>query len=589
MARLGYPGAGHPVGEFRPAWVLRALPAGGIAILAALAGAGAAEKAVEEKREEKREERKAATKAAREEAAKKAAERKAAREKEGKREKKEASPRPPRDGKEPPPPAEEPVPSEVEEPAPSPVEEPAPVEGPAPVGEEPPAEEAPAPEEPAEEVPAEEPAAEEPAPSEVEGPAPVASPPPVGSLRARLRSAPELVLSVDMEPATLDGDMLGAPVEAALSPDGRFLAVGGKFKVIRFFDGKTGKFLCRRPDPRPPLGAQRTLVWVDNRYCIAIGSEHAAFVWDAQSDFRCVKAFRKTIFEALQVIFHPKRRLVAVAQTAGVVSVWNFDQPATGDERGLMGFGDRSVSPEVMAHCIFVPKGSQGASRVEGIAFSPDGMRIAAASQFGLDVLDASGRGPAIPTGNRTIMHAGFWDNSLMKGAAPIRDMPLLKRIPVPESDAPEEPTAYRADWSADDRFIAVGYGLNRNDSHKKENAGHPARIRLFDPKTLTQIREWTAHTVRVYALNFSPDGSVLASGGQRKVVLWDPATGAQIMALPDHGDEVTSTRWSADGKLLVTCAGSERHDSPSHRNGRDGGFLAPGKDRLVRIWRVAD
>lgn len=403
-----------------------------------------------------------------------------------------------------------------------------------------------------------------------------------GTTRKRLRQGPELVLEIDMEPVTKQGDMLGAPVDAVLSPDGRYLAVGGKFKVIRFFDAKTGKFLCRRPDPRPPMGSQRTIVWVDNRYAVASGSEHSAYAWDAQNDFRCVKAFRMSIYESLQLAYNPKRRLLAMAQAAGIINVWHFDTPAEGGPKGVMGFGDRTVKTE-WAHAIFVPTSGQKSIAAQGVCFSPDGMRIAVASKLGLDILDCSGQGPTLSPNN---IHKKFFGKSTV---ANVKDMPLIKRIPVPASDAAKEPHAYRVDWSADGKYIAVGYGLRKDDSHKGAFGNTPVHIRLFDGTTYKLVRDWTPHKVRVYGLEFSPDGSVLASGGHFEAFLWDPSTGAKLMSFPLHKDEVSSTRWSADGKFLVTTAGNERHDSPTDRNGRKGNYAFPGKDKKVRIWRVAD
>lgn len=403
-----------------------------------------------------------------------------------------------------------------------------------------------------------------------------------GTTRTRLRKAPELVLEIDMEPATKQGDMLGAPVDAVLSPDGRYLAVGGKFKVIRFFDAKTGKFLCRRPDPRPPMGSQRTIVWVDNRYAVASGSEHSAYAWDSQKDFRCVKAFRMSLYESLQLAWNPKRRLIAMAQAAGIINVWHFDTPAEGGEKGVMGFGDRTVRTEY-AHALFAPTSGQKSIACQGVCFSPDGNRLAAVSKLGLDILDCSGKGPPL---SPNAIHKKFFNKSVVPN---VRDMPQIKRIPVPASDAAKEPHAYRVDWSSDGKYIAVGYGLRKDDSHKGAFAQTPVHIRLFDGTTYALVRDWKPHTVRVYGLEFSPDGSVLASGGHFDAYLWDPSTGTKLMSFPAHRDEVSSTRWSADGKFLVTTAGNERHDSPTDRNGRKGNYAFPGKDKKVRIWRVAD
>lgn len=416
--------------------------------------------------------------------------------------------------------------------------------------------------------------------------------PGTGPISRRLRKAPTLIREFDMTPVTLDGDRLGAPVEAALSRDNKILAVGGKFCCIRFFDAATGKFLCRRPDPHRSMGAQRTLVWIDNRYVAAIGSEHAAYVWDSQKDFNCVKAFRKTIFESVDIAFNEKRRLLAVGQCAGVVSVWKWDTPGVGPEKGLSGFGDRTVAPEYMVNAIFVPikpdtGKTPGAVSVQGICFSPDGMNMVAVSTQGVDVIDSSGNGPLLKNGDITAIHKLFWKGTAASKATNIKLMPRLKRIPVPKTDSAVEPHAYRVDWSADGKFVAVGYGVRRIEANRGSQT--PAHIRLFDPQTWNVVRDWTPHKSRVYALKFSPDGSVLASGGDRSIFLWDPATGKQLMSIPAHQDEVTSTRWSDDGKYLITCAGSERHDSPTDRMGAKGQFRFPGKDKKVRWWQVAD
>lgn len=423
-------------------------------------------------------------------------------------------------------------------------------------------------------------------------------------VRTRLRKQPELVCELDMDKTRMEQDYEGAACDAVMSPDGKYIACGGKFGCIRFFtfDGKEAKYVCRRPDPLKSavgrVGAHRTLVWLDNEKIAGSGSEHVAFIWDTKN-FKLVKAFGSSLNESLQLDWCPSRRLLLMAQKAGIVSVWNFDRKYTNNPTKVFDFStvDNSISHangikvlvENMAHYsgdgpVEEAGHEDKESRVEGACWSPDGMQIAAVGAWGLDILDASGKKGEVKHDH---MPPLYWkkQQKYFKMTDPVRDMPLVKRIRVPASDPGGAMAArgHRVSWASDGKLVAVGYGLSKSDANKKANGSKSAFIRLFNPKDWSLVREWAPHKMRTYALEFSPDASVLASGGQKEVFLWDPSTKEKLMTFPAHADEVTSTRWSSDGKYLITTAGSERIDS----NGPV--FTFPSKDRKVRVWRVAD
>lgn len=63
-------------------------------------------------------------------------------------------------------------------------------------------------------------------------------------------------------------------------------------------------------------------------------------------------------------------------------------------------------------------------------------------------------------------------------------------------------------------------------------------------------------HTDSVFAVAFSPDGTILASGSFDKTIkLWDVATGKEIRTLTGHTKEVVSIAFSPDGKRLASAA----------------------------------
>ncbi|EKM52754.1 uncharacterized protein PHACADRAFT_211969 [Phanerochaete carnosa HHB-10118-sp] len=74
-------------------------------------------------------------------------------------------------------------------------------------------------------------------------------------------------------------------------------------------------------------------------------------------------------------------------------------------------------------------------------------------------------------------------------------------------------------------------------------------------------------HTSRVWSLDFSPDGSTLASGSHdHTITLWDVARRSVLHTLRGHSDPVYSVRYSPDGQRMASC----------------------GKEHSVRIWDLS-
>ena len=148
-------------------------------------------------------------------------------------------------------------------------------------------------------------------------------------------------------------------------------------------------------------------------------------------------------------------------------------------------------------------------------------------------------------------------------------------RPPDPRpAEVPSGPQALAATLTHGSRWLTVYAVAFSPDGHLLASGLEDAGTQLWDSTTGHQLRTlhpdatfWSEMTGPVHAVAFSPDGRLLASaGGDETVRLWDPATGQHRRTLTGHARGIWGVAFSPDGRPLASAS----------------------EDKTVRLWDPA-
>jgi WD40 repeat protein/serine/threonine protein kinase len=329
----------------------------------------------------------------------------------------------------------------------------------------------------------------------------------------------------------------------AVSRDGRWLAVGGKDGWVRLRDVKSGR---EARSFQAHSCAVRALTFSPDSRRLASGStdENTVKVWSV-----------------------PTGELLASRPNGGGTMAVAFSP----DGGTLVSAGDPCLKVWDAAtwHKLPAPPGCE--EQVLGLAFSPDGRRLAA----------------GMSDGTVKVWETATWRalHTLAPHVGPVRCVAF-------------SPDGTRLASSA-------GYAFTSGDE---------CEIKIWDAASGQLIHTLGGHQEGVFSLAFSPDGKRLATtGGEDATIkVWDAANGLEALTLRGHKDTPWGVAFSPDSRVLYsagtdqtlriwdgtpleddsdpalrTFTGHEKRvtavafDPDSHR------LVSAGYDRTVRVWDV--
>jgi len=177
---------------------------------------------------------------------------------------------------------------------------------------------------------------------------------------------------------------------------------------------------------------------------------------------------------------------------------------------------------------------------------------------------------------------------SASRGLAAVYDVQSGKRL---FQVGDELDAVLAADINAKQTLIALG--------------GPQKIVRIFSTADGSQVAEIRKHTDWIYAVEFSPDGVLLATADRGGGLwVWEAGTDREFYNLEGHRGPVTSLSWRDDSNVLASGSedgtmrlwgmeqGKQLRSIAAHAEGvtslhfaHDGRLLSGGRDHLAKLW----
>ncbi len=325
--------------------------------------------------------------------------------------------------------------------------------------------------------------------------------------------------------------------DAAVSPDGRWLATASDDATVKIWNAATGQEVHTLAGHSAPV---TSLAFSPASTHLATGSSDSLIiVWDVAAG-TLVRAMRGEDDGGVRALaFHPDGERVAAGYEAGTARVWNFVTGAS------------------------LLRQFEHNNPVNAVAFVPDGSAFATAGQGGIIVLQNSASGIPIISFDAEYDTAGQ--------PVPVNDIAIS---PDGELIAAAKANGVARIWDGETLIAtlpghtgavtAVAFDANGT---RLVTAGADSSAKVWDLAAKRAILTLSGHTGALTAVGFYSSGERLVTASVDGTArIWNAETGLEPLVLTDHRAGVNSLRYGPDGTVIATAS----------------------NDQTVRIWDSA-
>ncbi len=360
----------------------------------------------------------------------------------------------------------------------------------------------------------------------------------------RLRRTPQLSLPVGERIA-----MSGGGFDLAFHPNGRLLAIPSSGNRIQVWDASGGG---ERPlwTLHGHTGRVLSLAFSPDGGRLASTSEDGTVcLWDIPGPGEAgVSTPTGGVLTPSLILRDHKERVIGVAFSPDGQRLAS----ASGD---IDRAGEVKVWDAASGQLLFSFLGQKVPNPVVHFAFSPDGHRLAAGgAENTVKVWDLA-TGQAIHTlwgHTEPVLHVAFSPDGRRLVSAGRERVVKVWHLRDAERGVSTPP------WTLSDFSTSVWAMALSPDGSRLAVGGPKAdgNVRVYDMIT-GKLLDTLMGDFRVVSVAFSPDGRRLAAaGGDRIVRLWDMTTGHEVLSLRGHDEAVGRVLFSPDGQRLASAGG---------------------------------